>query len=114
MCTYILYHDPDSKQPLIMAATREASPTRPTSKHMRWDQPGYFMPFIERGKLPLNFAPENDLRRYLDADIVAQQDGARGGTFLGTNRHGVMVAVNNRENNIPFPKRRRCDLRGRR
>ena len=106
MCTYIVYHDPDSNQPLVMATTREDSPTRPTSKPFLWDKAEYFLPYVESGKLPLNFAPGNNVQRYVDAGIVAQQDGPRGGTFLGTNKHGLMVAVNNRENNIPFPQRR--------
>ncbi len=106
MCTYIVHHDNTSATPLIVATTREDAPQRPTSKPFLWDKPEYFAKYTRQGTLHLNFAEGDNVGRYIDAGITASQDEKHGGTFLGTNKHGVFVAVNNRENNVKFTNRR--------
>jgi hypothetical protein len=105
MCTYILYHDPDSSQPFVMASTREDFPDRPTKPAFKWDNANILQKYLKDGRLNLHFTDNGDVAHYLDAGIVAPQDEVFGGSFAGINKHGLVVTMNNRENLIDIAEK---------
>lgn len=96
MCTYIMKHSPGTSQPVIMATTRDESGRRPTTEPFLWKEKTAFI-------RPLRFIPDFGNNYHItaeslvDAGIVAPKDIVNGGTYMGINRHGILVAVNNRE-----------------
>lgn len=105
MCTFLLYHDPDSPQPLTMASTRDEALSRRTKfpSQVKWDKKETYDYYINRenARLHLNFCdeehPETKYQKYIDAGIQGPQDEEIGGMFAGINKHGLVVAVNNLE-----------------
>lgn len=76
MCTVILGIGIRSDTPLILAANRDEKYTRPSAPPQIW------------------------------GDSFAPKDLSGGGTWLGVNKHGVLVAVTNRFGLTPDPARR--------
>src|SRR6185503_8477278 len=74
MCVLALWLGLDPKRPLVVAANRDESLTRPS-------------------------APPAEL----EGGIVAGRDLQSGGTWLGINRQGLFVAVTNRKSPAPGP-----------
>ncbi len=74
MCVLALWLGLDPKTPLVVAANRDESMTRPS-------------------------APPSEL----EGGIVAGRDLRSGGTWLGINRHGLFVALANRKAPAPGP-----------
>ena len=98
MCTYIIYSNPGSSTPLLMATTRDENPTRKTTSAFLWNKQNLFTGPSSEGKIKLHFLEESGVSKYLEAEIMAPQDVLLGGTFLAENKYGVIAAVNNREN----------------
>lgn len=101
MCTYLIYSNPGTATPLLMATTRDENPLRKTLPAFLWDKPELFSKPAGIGTIKLHFLERRGINKYLDAEIIAPQDVLLGGTFLAQNRHGVIAAVNNREHS-PF------------
>lgn len=81
MCTVILLWRPRSEWPLLLAANRDEQLARP------WDMPGAHW-------------PEHP-------GLIAGRDRTGCGTWMGLNRHGVVVAVLNRPGSLgPAPGKR--------
>lgn len=68
MCTLAILRRPEARFPLVVAANRDESLERPATGPLRWDEP---VPF------------------------VAGRDELAGGTWLGVNRHGLVVGLTN-------------------
>lgn len=119
MCTYILYHDPDSPQPLTIASTRDERSDRRTSppREVNWRSTAAYAQYLG-GRQHLSFlagdartSPATRLHKYLDAGIQGPQDKETGGTFAAINKHGVVAAMNNREHGLDIgPKLARGGL----
>ena len=80
MCTFAFYFQMFSDYPIIAAANRDESLSRPSAPPIRlWDSPW----------------------------VYGGQDLLAGGTWLGINQHGMLVAVLNRHTpSLPDPQRR--------
>lgn len=112
MCTYIIYSNPGSDVPLLMATTRDENPSRKTAQAFLWNKPALFEVPANIGSIKLHFLADRGLGSYIDAGIIAPQDLYLGGTFLAQNKHGVIAAVNNREHS-PFKEHKQERLPGR-
>jgi uncharacterized protein with NRDE domain len=112
MCTYILYHDPGSEQPLVLASVRNERLERKTllPSQADWKDPNTYKVGVagSRGRLRFNFVEENngalDYSRYTTAGICAPQDRDSNSTFAGINKYGVVSTINNLDIPINFSK----------
>jgi uncharacterized protein with NRDE domain len=77
MCTVVIEWQPGSSEPLAIGANRDENPTRP-STHFNW---------------------RNDGRALYPLDV-------RGGTWIGANVYGVVVAITNTDGTKHFQSRK--------
>jgi len=124
MCTFLIYFDPKSPQPLTMASTRDEALDRKTEfpSKVNWHQSNTYYKFLDKpgNRLHLNFLreipPPEDVpthiarrytasrperyRDYTEAGIQGPQDKNVDGMFAGINKYGMVVAINNLEVNL--------------